>query len=142
MVPIDPELAALLRPLVAERRGNEEVFVTGSGTVVHYHSFHGRIWRPAVTHALADDAIPFEPRIHDLRHAHASWLLAECIPVLTVADRPLPSSACCPADPHADRRARWRPVPEYSVGVRGAIELSSPASMSAIANRSTLGLGW
>lgn len=87
VVPIDPELAALLRPLVAERRGNEEVFVTGYGTVVHYNNFHGRIWRPAVTQAFADDAIPFEPTIHDLRHAHASWLLAEGIPVLTVADR-------------------------------------------------------
>lgn len=87
VVPIDPELAALLRPLVAERRGNEEVFLTGYGTVVHYNNFHGRIWRPAVTKAFAEDAIPFEPTIHDLRHAHASWLLAEGVPVLTVADR-------------------------------------------------------
>jgi integrase len=72
VVPIDPELAALLRPLVAERRGNEEVFLTGYETVVHYNNVHGRIWRPAVTQAFANDAIPFEPTIHDLRHAHAA----------------------------------------------------------------------
>lgn len=42
VVPIDPALAALLRPLIAERRDNEEVFRTGYGTVVHYNNFHSR----------------------------------------------------------------------------------------------------
>lgn len=87
VVPIDPELAALLKPIVAERKGNQEVFLTGYGTVVHYNNFHSRVWRPAVVAAFADGVVPFEPTIHDLRHAHASWLLAEGIPVLTVADR-------------------------------------------------------
>jgi len=87
VVPIDPELAALLRPLAAQRKGSEEVFLTGYGTVVHYNNFHSRIWRPAVTRAFSEGALPFEATIHDLRHAHASWLLAEGVPVLTVADR-------------------------------------------------------
>ncbi|MBI1352118.1 MAG: tyrosine-type recombinase/integrase [Actinomycetales bacterium] len=87
IIPIDPELAALLRPLVDGKKGNAEVFVTTYDTVVHYNNFHSRVWRPAVVQAFADDAIPFEATIHDLRHAHASWLLAEGVPVLTVADR-------------------------------------------------------
>lgn len=87
IVPIDPELVALLRPIKGLRKGNEELFRTGYDTVVLYNNFHRRIWRPAVVRAVAEDALPFAPTIHDLRHAHASWLLAAGIPVLTVADR-------------------------------------------------------
>ena len=87
VVPIDPVLARVLRPLVEQRKGNEEVFRTGYDTVVHYNNFHTRIWRPAILQAFADGAVPFEATIHDLRHGHASWLLAEGVPVLTVADR-------------------------------------------------------
>ena len=32
-------------------------------------------------------AVPFVPTIHDLRHAHATWLLTDGVPVHTVADR-------------------------------------------------------
>ena len=35
-------------------------------------TFNTRFWRPAVTKA----GIDFPVRMHDLRHAHASWLLA------------------------------------------------------------------
>ena len=87
VVPIDPQLAEILRALISHRRGNEEVFQTAYGTVVAYNNFHQRVWRPAVRAALEDDVLSFEPTLHDLRHAHASWLLDEGIPVMTVADR-------------------------------------------------------
>jgi integrase len=87
VVPIDPELAALLRPLAAQRKGGEEAFLTGYGTVAHNNNFPNRIWRPAVMKVFGEGAVPFEATIHDMRHAHASRLLAEGVPVLAVAER-------------------------------------------------------
>jgi integrase len=71
--------------LAAQRKGGEEAFLTGYGTVVHNNNFHSRIWRRAVMKVFGEGAVPFEATIHDLRHAHASRLLAEGVPVL--ADR-------------------------------------------------------
>jgi integrase len=42
------------------------------GTPLSRATFNSRYWRPAVTKA----GIDFPVRMHDLRHAHASWLLA------------------------------------------------------------------
>ena len=45
--------------------------------------FAQHIWRPAVTAAGLD----FNVRVHDLRHAHASWLLAGGADIQTVKER-------------------------------------------------------
>src|SRR3954452_5767256 len=39
----------------------------------HHHTSRTRVWLPAVKASGVD----FGVRMHDLRHAHASWLLAE-----------------------------------------------------------------
>jgi integrase len=46
-------------------------------------SFNTRFWRPAITAA----GIDFPLRIHDLRHAHASWLLAGGADLKSVIER-------------------------------------------------------
>lgn len=46
-------------------------------------TFNTRYWRPAVQRAGVD----FNVRMHDLRHAHASWLLAGGADLKTVMDR-------------------------------------------------------
>lgn len=42
-----------------------------------------QIWEPALTRA----GLGFHVRVHDLRHAHASWLLAGGADLQTVKDR-------------------------------------------------------
>ena len=47
------------------------------------NTFRTEVWRPAVLAAR----LPTTVRIHDLRHAHASWLLAGGADLKTVMDR-------------------------------------------------------
>jgi integrase len=77
-VTIDPDLAALLRGFVAGRAPSETLFDLGNeGT------WQRNRWVPALRAArLADN-----PRIHDLRHTHASWLLADGMPLFAVSKR-------------------------------------------------------
>ena len=51
---------------------DEQLFSTQVGTPISRDTFRTRTWLPAV----AASRIDFNVRIHDLRHAHASWLLA------------------------------------------------------------------
>ena len=86
-VPIDPVLGGILAPLIKHKKSTDTVFLTVTGAVVRYNNFFERIWRPAALKAHDEGAVPFVPTIHDLRHAHATWLLTEGMPVHTVADR-------------------------------------------------------
>ncbi len=45
--------------------------------------FRRHIWQPA----LAQAGLPFHVRVHDLRHAHASWLLSGGADLQAVKDR-------------------------------------------------------
>lgn len=87
IVPIDNGLAEMIRPLLQGKKAGDLVFVTQWGYVLRHNNFYQRIWRPAVRKADKEGAISFRPTIHDLRHAHATWLLTDGVPVPTVADR-------------------------------------------------------
>ena len=56
---------------------------TAHGMPLSRGTFNTRFWRPAVTKA----GIDFPLRMHDLRHAHASWLLAGGADLLSVMER-------------------------------------------------------
>lgn len=86
-IPVDEHLTTLLRAAVRNRRRLDFVFTTETGVVIRHNNFSTRVWRPAVKKAYEDGAISFEATIHDLRHAHGSWLLANGVPVNSVADR-------------------------------------------------------
>ena len=51
---------------------DELLFATTAGTPISRNTFRTRVWLPAVKASGIDFAV----RVHDLRHAHASWLLA------------------------------------------------------------------
>lgn len=84
---IDEALLATLEPLMAGRDRGEYLFTTTTGRVVRHNNFYARIWAPAATTAFQARAITFKPRIHDLRHAQATWLLESGVPVGEVARR-------------------------------------------------------
>lgn len=59
------------------------LFATGAGTPISRNTFRTRIWQPAVKAS----GVSFNVRVHDLRHAHASWLLAGGSDLASVMDR-------------------------------------------------------
>jgi integrase len=78
------------------RAGNEYLFPgMASGKNIRYGGFNTRIWGRAVADAnnaekcAAVGLVPVgkKPRIHDLRHSHASWLIAAGAPLPFVQAR-------------------------------------------------------
>ncbi len=59
------------------------LFTSTAGTPISRTTFRTRVWLPAVT----GSGIGFNVRIHDLRHAHASWLLDQGSDLKSVMDR-------------------------------------------------------
>lgn len=84
---IDPGLVEILTPLVEGRESEAFVFQTEYGNPIRRNNFHYRYWRPVVTAAWEQGLVSFVPRIHDLRHAHGTWLLEAGQPVNRVAQR-------------------------------------------------------
>jgi len=54
-----------------------------SSTPISRNTFRTRVW----TRAVKASGIDFNVRVHDLRHAHASWLLAGGSDLRSVMDR-------------------------------------------------------
>lgn len=67
-----------------DRPGDAWLFTTPArGLVVRHNNFYNRVWVPACeTAGLAP-----RPRIHDARHTHASWLIAQGVRLEVVQDR-------------------------------------------------------
>ena len=74
------------RGLTITQRGlkaGDLLFATRDGTPISRNTFRTRTWLPAVKASGVD----FDVRVHDLRHAHASWLLAGGSDLKSVMDR-------------------------------------------------------
>ena len=82
---IPPELITQLADSITKRglKAGDLLFATRDGTPFSRNTFRTRIWRPAV----AASGVDFHVRVHDLRHAHASWLLAGGSDLKSVMDR-------------------------------------------------------
>ncbi|WP_179475361.1 tyrosine-type recombinase/integrase [Mycolicibacterium vinylchloridicum] len=73
----------------------EYIFTNRTGGPVRSHGFIRRVWMPAVERAwpsVDDKGQPIQhnrqhpkPRIHDLRHSAASWLLQDRVPMAVVS---------------------------------------------------------
>lgn len=75
-------VAAALTPHLAGKGPTELVFTTGEGAPIRNSNFSYRVFRPAVQAAGLGRV-----RIHDLRHTHASWLIAKGRPTAAVSRR-------------------------------------------------------
>jgi site-specific recombinase XerD len=64
-------------------RGEDLLFATSTGSPVSRNVFRTRVWLPA----MASSKIKQRVRFHDLRGAHASWLLAGGADLKAVMDR-------------------------------------------------------
>ncbi|QFG08432.1 tyrosine integrase [Mycobacterium phage Guanica15] len=56
---------------------HEYLFTNRSGGPIRHNGFHDRVWQPALKRAGLD----VKPRVHDLRHTCASWLIAAGVPL-------------------------------------------------------------
>lgn len=71
------------------------IFASENGTRVKHSNFTTRVWNPAVARAtnaehcaeIGGTRLPRAPHIHDLRHTHASWLIARGVPLTYIQAR-------------------------------------------------------
>lgn len=78
---LPPDIHEEIGDLIEGRDGDEFVFTAHRGGMVLHRTFWSRYWLPAVEHLSP------RPRIHDLRHSHASWLLGNGVPIHVVQAR-------------------------------------------------------
>lgn len=82
-VTVPEPLVAVLRAQTEGKGGGDLLFPGPTGGQMESSSFHRLAWRPAVEAAGLDPA----PRVHDLRHSHASALIAAGIPLPVIQRR-------------------------------------------------------
>lgn len=82
-ISLDPATADLLAGRAAGRAPTDLLFAAPEGGLQRSGRIYELVWMPAVERA----AIGKRPRIHDLRHSHASWLIAAGVDMLTVQRR-------------------------------------------------------
>lgn len=74
-VPLNEDLARTVAPLVANTPPEAFVFTMKQGGEATTQAMHNKVWKPALN-AAKNAGLKKSPRIHDLRHTFASWMLA------------------------------------------------------------------
>lgn len=103
--------ADIIGELRLDGRGRDDWLFTGNnGGPVQISTFYKQVWAPAIEKLVADPDDPLNgkrPRIHDLRHTCASWMLGENIPLHVVQRHLGHESITTTSDRygHLDRRA-------------------------------------
>jgi integrase len=109
---------------------NQLVFPSRTGANMRHTSFRNNVWLPAVARAQDPERCEREgvevlrktPTIHDLRHSHASWLIAAGIPL-----------------PHVQARLGHESI-TTTVGVYGHLQPDAHAQMAAAMSRTLAGV--
>jgi integrase len=84
-IALPPEVVAQVAPLLTEPGPRSGLlFRSGTGKPVHHGNYRSRVWLPALAASGIDPPLP---RIHDLRHSHASWLIAAGVPLPVISRR-------------------------------------------------------
>jgi integrase len=85
-VTVDPLTLSILMTAVEGKKPTDYVFTNKSGTALNYDHFYRNIWTDIVNE-LPVAQFPRRPRIHDLRHSHASWLIGAGCSLLEISRR-------------------------------------------------------
>ncbi len=83
---LTPEQVRLFQRLCQGKKPTDLVFTAPEGGAWHSGVFHAHRWKPALNGANAA-GLTKRPRIHDLRHTHASWLIAGKVPLPVIQAR-------------------------------------------------------
>lgn len=83
-VVLPDRVVEVLRPLVEGRARTARLFVAPRGGTLQHKTFWADAWVPACEKAKITDP---RPRIHDLRHAHAAWLIEAGVPMPIISRR-------------------------------------------------------
>lgn len=75
-VGLHAELTEAVAPIVAGAKSGKPIFTTVRGGKLTSSAFYNRVWKDAIDRAEAR-GLRKRPRVHDLRHTFASWMLAE-----------------------------------------------------------------
>jgi len=78
---------AVLEALIPHLAGARDyVFTTPSGAPIRHSNYYNRVWLPSLDRAAAA-GLTKRPRIHDLRHTHASWCITGGMDIAAVSRR-------------------------------------------------------
>ncbi|QYN17634.1 site-specific integrase [Amycolatopsis sp. DSM 110486] len=138
-ISLPPSLVDILVPLVSMRSPDELLFTGVKGGPIWHSKFQQYVWKPAVEAATAThtkDGVPIppeqritkKPRIHDLRHTHASWQISEGVDLMTVQRRLGHESITTTVDRYGHL------VPDQLVKAALAAEKSFLAELAAMPN--------
>lgn len=83
-ISLPPLVVKELAPIIRATSRGELIFQGPRGGRLRDQWFHERVWNPACTRAGFHTPVP---RIHDLRHTHASWLIEAGVPITVVQKR-------------------------------------------------------
>lgn len=84
---LSPEVVEQIRPMVEDRPTSALLFTAQEGGVVRHDKFHSRVWKPMLDALNDAGTLSKRPRVHDLRHTHASQLIASGAPLNLVQKR-------------------------------------------------------
>ncbi len=83
-ISVGPDLLDVLEQAAGGRGRGERLFLAPQGGHLVHRNFWESCWAPACKRAGLIDP---RPRIHDLRHTHASWMIAEGVDMKTLQER-------------------------------------------------------
>lgn len=84
-IALPAEVVEVLRPLAEGRKRTDRLFVPPKGGTLRHRTFYRDIW---LRKSLPGSGIrlPY-PRLHDLRHSHVAWLIAQGVPLPVIQAR-------------------------------------------------------
>ncbi|MFF3554631.1 tyrosine-type recombinase/integrase [Streptomyces tsukubensis] len=83
---LSPYLVGLFKRRIVGKQTGDLIFTAPEGGPWDSGGFYHARWKIALT-AAARDGLTKSPRIHDLRHTHASWLIAKRVPLPAIQAR-------------------------------------------------------